>query len=97
MELRTFITQALLDVIAGVSDAQSKSQPGIIVPGNFAASYKALEAGITEYQIIDFEVTIQADERSGMKSGLDSSAEAFPVAASNPNPINQLNRIRISY
>lgn len=70
MELRSFISQALLDVVAGVADAQSKSEPGTVVPGGFTTTYKALEAGVTELRVIEFEVTIQADERSGSEAKL---------------------------
>ncbi|SRR5258708_5176049 len=70
MELRSFISQALLDVIAGVAEAQSKSEPGRVVPGGFTYAYRSLEAGVTDLQVIDFEVTIQADERSGSEAKL---------------------------
>ena len=70
MELRSFISQALLDVIAGIEDAQSKSQPGTVVPAGINQAYKAVEAGISELQVIDFEVTVKADERSGSEAKL---------------------------
>ena len=70
MELRSFISQALLDVIGGVGDAQSRSQPGTVVPAGIKQAYKAVEAGISEHQTIDFEVTVKADERSGSEAKL---------------------------
>ncbi len=70
MELRNFISQALLDVIGGVEDAQAKSQPGTVVPAGIKKAYKAVEVGISELQVIDFEVTVKADESSGSKAKL---------------------------
>ena len=70
MELRNFISQALLDVIGGVQDAQSKSDTGSVVPAGIREAYKAVEVGISELQVIDFEVTVKADERSGSEAKL---------------------------
>ena len=68
MELRNFISQTLLDVITGVVDAQSKSVPGTVVPSGVKEAYKAVEVGISELQVIEFEVAVKADERSGSEA-----------------------------
>ena len=70
MELQKFISQALLDIVAGVEDAQKKSSAGRIVPSGVNNTYKSVEAGISELQPVDFEVTVKADERSGSEAKL---------------------------
>jgi hypothetical protein len=61
MELRSFVSKALADIIGAVQDAQTETPPGCIVP-SIAKTYKAVEHGISELQCIEFEVTIGPDE-----------------------------------
>ena len=69
MELRTFISQTLQDIIGGVQDAQHKVPAGSIVPA-VSQTFKAVETGISEIQAVDFEVTVRADERAGSEAKL---------------------------
>jgi len=70
MELKEFISQALLDIVGGIEDAQTKTPSGRIVPSGVKNDYKSVEAGISELQAVDFEVTVTADERSGTEAKL---------------------------
>lgn len=67
MELRKFITQSLLDIIGGVQDAQKGTDEGCIVP-NVARTFQAVEHGVSELQIVEFDVTVKADERAGSEA-----------------------------
>ncbi len=70
VELRTFISATLLDIIGGVKDAQEKSDLDTIVP-EVDDTFQSLEAGISNIQVIDFEVTVNADERSGTETKIN--------------------------
>jgi hypothetical protein len=70
MNLRDFVSSALIDIIGGVKDAQAKAPPGSIVPADTAKTFKAVEAGISERQTVDFEVTVKADEHAGHEAKL---------------------------
>ena len=65
MDLKTFITQALLDIVGAVKEAQSKSDEGAVVPGGINKTFQAVEKGVSELQAIDFEVTVRAEEKAG--------------------------------
>jgi hypothetical protein len=69
MELREFISTALLDIIQGVTDAQAKTEKGTIVPP-VKQTYKSVDAGISELTTVEFEVTVKTDERQGSEAKL---------------------------
>jgi hypothetical protein len=76
MDLRTFIKTALLDVVNGVSDAQSATDAGTIVPeSSIAQSW--VEMGITKLQVIDFEVLVRAEETKGSEAKIGVVAGVF--------------------
>lgn len=70
MDLKDFISQALVDVIAGVADAQKKISSGEIVPA-LAQTFTAVEHGVSDVQAVTFEVTVRADEREGSEAKLN--------------------------
>jgi hypothetical protein len=70
MDLREFISQALLDVIGAVQDAQKRSPLGTIVPAGISTTISAIQAGVSHLQSVDFEVTVRADEHSGSEARL---------------------------
>jgi len=70
MELRTFIAQALVDLVAAVQDAQERTPAGTIVPSGINNAYKSVETGISAIQGVEFEVTVKADERQGSEAKL---------------------------
>lgn len=76
MELRTFISKTLLDIVGGVEDAQKELPIGIVIPAT-AKTYQAVEARISEVQVVDFEVTVRADERAGSEAKLNVVAAVF--------------------
>jgi hypothetical protein len=77
MELRNFISQALLDVMGGVEDAQKKTPVGgAIAPLGFYGGWKSSEdllkfQEVTNMQAVEFEVTVRAEERSGSGAKLN--------------------------
>jgi hypothetical protein len=70
MELRKFISTALLDIINGVEDAQAQTKPGTIIP-EVASNYDSVKVGISELTSVEFEVTVKADEHSGSEAKLN--------------------------
>jgi len=70
MELRTFIHKALTDIIGGVQDAQNVTPSGSVVPF-VSVNYESVKTGISEYQSVEFEVIVKADEKSGSEAKLN--------------------------
>ena len=70
MELRNFISATLLDIVGGVKDAQEKSDPNTIIP-DVPRNEKTVQAGTNDLQTIEFEVTVNADERSGTETKIN--------------------------
>lgn len=64
MELREFISQALIDIIGGVTDAQKEITNGEIVP-KLKDSYQSVELGISNIQAISFDVSVTVEKKSG--------------------------------
>ena len=77
MILRDFVSRALCDIVSGVQDAQTKTPDGVVVPHGITTKMYAVSAGISEIQVIDFEVTVKADEKSGREAGLSVVSAIF--------------------
>jgi len=71
MELRNFIKETLKDVLGGIHDAQQEIENGEIVPALNEDGWKGLEIGLTSYQAIDFEVSVNAVEQEGSEAKLN--------------------------
>ena len=71
MELRNFIKQTLKDVLGGIHDAQQEIENGQIVPAINEQGWKGLETGLTSFQAIDFEVSVNAVEQEGSEAKLN--------------------------
>lgn len=74
MELKNFIKEAIKDIIGAVEESQNEIKSGEVVP-YAGTEYKAIELGINDIQVIEFEVTVSADEKEG------SAAKLSVVAA----------------
>jgi len=70
MELRTFIKQALSDIIGAVEDSQNEIKNGRIVPSGISRSYESIKHGVGELQVVDFEVSVTAEESKGSEGKL---------------------------
>jgi hypothetical protein len=77
MILRDFVSQALCDIIGGVQDAQTKTPAGAVVPPNISTKMFAVSAGVSTLQVVDFEVIVRADEKSGREAGLSVVSAVF--------------------
>jgi len=76
MELRSFISTALVDIVGAIQDAQGKTPDDTVVP-NIVHNLKAVEAGISELQTVSFEVTVRADDTKGSEAKLNVVAAVF--------------------
>ncbi len=81
MELRDFVSKALSDIVGGVADAQKKAGDGVVVPDCMGDYFEYAKAGFSAFQIVDFEVTVRADEKSGREAGLSVVSAVFGVGA----------------
>jgi hypothetical protein len=64
MELRSFIGKSIQDIYLGVEDAQKSLPEGAVVPPA-VSSFRSVETGISERQVIRFEVLVRVDEQKG--------------------------------
>jgi hypothetical protein len=71
VELRTFIKETLKDILGGVSDAQQEIKSGSVVPELNEQNWTGLETGLTSFQAIDFEVSVNAVEQQGSEAKLN--------------------------
>lgn len=69
MVLKEFISKSLLDIIGALNEVQKKS-PGTIVT-SFTASPEFVKMGATQFQSVEFEVMVRADEQSGSEAKLN--------------------------
>jgi hypothetical protein len=70
MELRSFIKQAIIDIVGGVTDAQEALPPGRVVPST-SDNYRSIETGISHIQGVEFEVVVRAEEKQGSEAKLN--------------------------
>lgn len=75
MELRVFVKETLKDILGGIHDAQQEITEGKIVPALNKEGWKGLEAGLTSYQAIDFEVSVNAVEQEGSEANRQSASD----------------------
>lgn len=71
MELKSFIKEALKDIIEGIQEAQQETKGGVIVPSVNETEYRNAETGFTSFQKIEFEVTVNAVEKEGSEAKLN--------------------------
>jgi hypothetical protein len=95
MELRTFIKTALLDIINAVKDAQVEVK-GKIVPGGVKLNYESVKHGVSEIQVVDFEVMVEADESKGSegKLGVVNSIIGAGIAGKSESGVKHSNVLK---
>jgi len=69
MELKKFIKKTLTDIIEGVSEAQNEIENGTIVP-KLNETVSVVETGISRFQKIEFEVSVNVIEKEGSEAKL---------------------------
>ena len=74
MELKTFIKEALKDIVEAVKESQDELDCGEIVP-HVGSTSKSIELGVNPVQSIQFEVSVNVEENEG------SAAKLSVVAA----------------
>ena len=70
MELRSFIKQAVIDIVGGVTDAQETLPTGCVVPA-VSSSFESVKTGISDLQGVDFEVVVRAEQTKGSEAKLN--------------------------
>ncbi len=96
MDLRTFVKTALLDIIGAVQDAQKETDDGTVVPSGIHKSYKSIEHGVSELQVVDFEVCVTVEESKGSegKLGVMSSIVGAGIAGRSSNESSHSGKLR---
>lgn len=97
MELRSFVKTALLDIISGVMDAQNETEPGTIV-ADVNTHKNFIDSRVTKHQVVDFEVSVRAEESKGSegKLGVVSSFIGAGVSGKSANEQASASIIRFS-
>lgn len=97
MELRTFITNALLDIVHAVADAQQQSKDTQIIP-NTQMREPFIGMELTQFQVVKFEVHVRVDESKGSegKIGVVSSLIGASVAGKNSNESERTTTLQFS-
>ncbi len=67
MELRVFVKETLKDIVGGIQDAQNELGSGIIIPPLKEDTWSGIQSGLTSYQTLSFEVSVNAVEKKGAK------------------------------
>lgn len=97
MELRTFVTQALLDIVNGITDAQREASVGVIVPP-LKQTFATIETGLSAYQLVRFEICVRVDETKGKeaKIGVVSSLIGAGMATNNAKASEHSSTLQFS-
>ena len=69
MILSEFISKSLQDIMAALDEVEKKS-PGTIIR-RFTATPEFVKMGVTQFQTVEFEVMVRADEKSGSEAKLN--------------------------
>lgn len=97
MELRTFVANALLDILGGVKDAQQAADTGVVVPA-VKGTYQSVEHGISNLQVVHFEVNVRAEESSGSEGrlGVVTALIGAGVSGKSSSESGQASRLSFS-
>ncbi len=96
MDLRTFISTAILDIVGGVQDAQARVDAGTVVPeSNLQKAW--VEMGLTHLQSVEFDILVRAEEssESNAKIGVVGGFFGGGVAAGSANDSGHESRIKL--
>ncbi len=107
MELKEFISEALIQIVSGIEDAQGKiEESNAEISPKFSTRQQATTGKLntlfsSKHNIIrqvDFDIAVSATEGTGTKAGVGVLAGAFNLGASgSSNQENQTaSRIRFS-
>lgn len=69
MILREFISKSLQDIVAALDEVEKKT-PGTVIR-SFTSTPEFVKMGVTQFQSVEFEVMIRADEQSGSEAKLN--------------------------
>lgn len=71
MELQDFVKESLKSIVNGVTEAQKELQNGKVAPPFPTQSLGWYESGLTNRQLVDFEVSVNAVEKEGSEARLN--------------------------
>lgn len=71
MELKDFIKKSLKDILDGAAEAQVDISSGSVTPNFPSGSLGWYESGLSNRQLIDFEVSVNAVEKEGSEAKLN--------------------------
>jgi hypothetical protein len=85
-----------LDIIGAVQDAQKETDEGTIVPSGITKHYKSIEYGISDLQVVDFEVSVMVEESKGSEGrlGVISSIVGAGIAGRSSNELSHSSKLK---
>jgi|TARA_B110000238_G_scaffold184084_1_gene211134 hypothetical protein len=96
MELKNFIKEALKDIVEAVSEAQKEISSGEIVP-DVGSSYQTVELGINSVQAVEFEVTVNADEKEGSAAKLSVVAAVIGASVQGSSGVSSGHAAKLKF
>lgn len=104
MELKEFISNALIDITQGISDAQKKSgdsgaiiNPHINIAPSELSKHGLIWAGGTPAHLIKFDLAVTVTEGSGTKGGIGILAGAISLGSSGQSNSESMVVSRIQF
>ncbi len=71
MELKDVVKESIKSIMEGVSEAQVEVSGGKVTPEFYTGSLGWYESGLSNRQLIDFEVSVNAVEKEGSEAKLN--------------------------
>lgn len=96
MELKTFVTKTITDIISGIKDAQAATRPGSVVPST-GTSIAIAETGFSPYQIISFEVCVSIEETNGADGKVSVVGGVFGLGGGGSTKSEAKNATTVSF
>ena len=105
MDLKEFVSEALVQIISGVKDAQDKAielggkvNPRITGSSEYASQHGFLRTADDPAQIVQFDVALTVTEGTGTKGGIGVFAGAINLGSSgqSSNENSSVSRVKFA-
>lgn len=103
MELKTFVSETISQIVEGVAEAQERCKKlGARVNPRLTGNYKEhdelwADDGSASAQFVEFDVGIEASEGSGTKGGVGVMAGAFTLGTSGQSQAEKSATSRVKF
>jgi len=96
MELKTFIKEAIKDIMGAVDEAQKEIPSGSVIPW-ISPKYMVENLEITQLQKIDFEVRVTTEQKQGSEAKINVVAAFIGGGVKGESSSNTDNSTKIKF